>query len=149
MKQIKEKIVDLYSEFIEFEKLVKNKNADIVKLKGDIKTLATGKDPEAFKDVLLNTYVDTILYNKDLQVIYLKLINTIELYIEFSKESLPEDIEKFYNSMKDWAPKRDFKIEKEDLVEVEPGKLEKAREDFLKGEFYQGILKKVKDISNV
>jgi len=149
MKQIKEKIVDLYSEFIEFEKLVKNKNADIVKLKGDIKTLATGKDPEAFKDVLLNTYVDTILYNKDLQVIYLKLINTIELYVEFSKESLPEDIEKFYNSMKDWAPKRDFKIEKEDLVEVEPGKLEKAREDFLKGDFYQGILKKVKDINNV
>ena len=149
MKQLKEKISDLYSEFTEFERLVKVKNEEVVKLKGDIKTLASGKDPEALKDVVLNTYVDTILYNKDLQVIYLKLINAIELYIEFSKEPLSEEVEKFYNSMKDWAPKRDFKIEKEELVEVESGKLEKARENFLKGDFYQGILNKIKDVKNV
>jgi len=149
MKQLKSKIAELYSEFKQFEEIVKLKNEEVVKLKGNVKALISDKDPETFKDVLLNAYVDTILYNKDLQVLYLKLINAIEIYIEFSTESLPEEIEKFYNDMKDWAPKRDFKIEKEDLVEVEPGKLAKAREDFLKGDFYQGLLKQIKESNNV
>jgi hypothetical protein len=149
MKQLKDKITELYTEFIEFEKLVKIKNEEITNLKGGIKSLAAGKDIEALKDIVLTTYVDTILYNKDLQVLYLKLINAIEIYIEFSIEPLPKEIENYYDSMKGWAPKRDFKIEKGTIVEVELGKLEKAREDFLKGDFYQNILNKIKDIENV
>jgi hypothetical protein len=142
MESIKQKVVDLYTEYKEFESIVKAKNENLAKDKDNLKDVVSGKDIEELQKVLVHVYVDTILYNKDLQLMFLKLINSIELYQEFFSDSLPEDIVTFYSSMKNWAPKRIFMIEKGDLVETETGLLDEERAKFLESDFFKEILKK-------
>lgn len=142
MESIKQKVVDLYTEYKEFESIVKVKNENLAKDKDNLKDVVSGKDVEELQKVLVHVYVDTILYNKDLQLMFLKLINSIELYQEFFSDSLPEDVVTFYSSMKNWAPKRIFMIEKGDLVETETGLLEEERAKFLESDFFKEILKK-------
>jgi hypothetical protein len=143
MENLKNKIAGLYSEYQEFEKIVKEKNRQISEKGTSIQDLVKDKSPEEMENVLLHVYVDTILYNKDLQILFFKLLTNIETYIEFSKEDLPAEILEFYNNMKTWSPKRVFMIEKEDLVETETGTLEKARKEFLESDFFKGILQQV------
>ena len=143
MENLKNKIVELYSEYQVFEKIVKEKNRQISEKGTSIQDLVKDKSPEEMENVLLHVYVDTILYNKDLQMLFFKLLTNIETYIEFSKEDLPTEILEFYNNMKTWSPKRVFMIEKEDLVETETGTLEKARKEFLESDFFKGILQQV------
>lgn len=142
MESLKQKVVGLYTEYKEFESIVKVKNENLAKDKDNLKDVVSGKDIEELQKVLVHVYVDTILYNKDLQLMFLKLINSIELYQEFFSESLPEDVVTFYSSMKNWAPKRIFMIEKGDLVETETGLLEEERTKFLDSDFFKDILKK-------
>ncbi len=142
MESLKQKVVGLYTEYKEFESIVKVKNENLAKDKDNLKDIVSGKDIEELQKVLVHVYVDTILYNKDLQLMFLKLINSIELYQEFFSESLPEDVVTFYSSMKNWAPKRIFMIEKGDLVETETGLLEEERTKFLDSDFFKDILKK-------
>jgi hypothetical protein len=142
MESIKQKVVYLYTEYKEFESIVKAKNENLAKDKDNLKDVVSGKDIEELQKVLVHVYVDTILYNKDLQLMFLKLINSIELYQEFFSDSLPEDIVTFYSSMKNWAPKRIFMIEKGDLVETETGLLDEERAKFLESDFFKEILKK-------
>lgn len=142
MESIKQKVVDLYTEYKEFESIVKVKNDNLTKDKDNLKDVISGKDVEDLQKLLVHVYVDTILYNKDLQLMFLKLINSIELYQEFFSDSLPEDVVTFYSSMKNWAPKRVFMIEKGDLVETETGLLEEERTKFLDSDFFKDILKK-------
>lgn len=143
MENLKNKIVELYSEYQIFEKIVKEKNKQISEKGTSIQELLKDKSPEEMESVLLHIYVDTILYNKDLQILFFRLITNIETYIEFSKEDLPTEILEFYNNMKTWSPKRVFMIEKEDLVETETGTLEKARKEFLESDFFKGLLQQV------
>lgn len=143
MENLRNKIVELYSEYKEFEKIVKEKNKQISDKGNSIKDLVKDKSPEELENVLLHVYVDTILYNKDLQILFFKLITNIETYIEFSNEDLPSEISEFYNEMKTWSPKRVFMIEKDDLVETETGTLEKARKEFLESDFFKGLLQQV------
>lgn len=143
MKQLEEKIINLYSEYKEFDSVVKEKNKAIVNKKASVKDILQDKSVEEAKDVLLHVYVDAILYNKDLQIIFFKLITNIETYLEFSKEPLNEEIMNFYNEMKNWSPKRVFILEKGELVETETGTLEKARKDFLESDFFKGLLEQV------
>lgn len=142
MELIKQKVVDLYTEYREFESIVKAKNEDLAKDKSTLKDVVAGKDIDELQEVLVHVYVDTILYNKDLQLMFLKLINSIEDYQEFFSESLPEEIVKFYSDMKSWSPKRVFMIEKGNLVETETGLLEEERAKFLDSDFFKEILKK-------
>ena len=88
MENLKNKIVELYSEYQEFEKIVKEKNRQISEKGTSIQDLVKDKSPEEMENVLLHVYVDTILYNKDLQILFFKLLTNIETYIEFSKEDL-------------------------------------------------------------
>lgn len=143
MENLKNKIVELYSEYQIFEKIVKEKNKQISEKGTSIQELLKDKSPEEMESVLLHIYVDTILYNKDLQILFFRLITNVETYIEFSKEDLPTEILEFYNNMKTWSPKRVFMIEKEDLVETETGTLEKARKEFLESDFFKGLLQQV------
>ena len=140
MEQLKNKIEELYNEYATFEKVVKEKNKAITDKQNSVKDLLEGKSPEDIQDVLVHIYVDTILYNKDLQIAFFKLITNIETYLEFSKEQLSNEIMEFYNSMKTWSPKRVFVLEKGDLVETEPGTLDKARKDFMESDFFKGLL---------
>jgi hypothetical protein len=143
MKQLEEKIISLYSEYKEFDAVVKEKNKVITEKKSSVKDILKDKSPEEVKDVLLHVYVDGILYNKDLQIMFFSLITNIETYLEFSKEPLNEEITNFYNEMKSWSPKRVFVLEKGELTETEVGTLDKARKDFLESDFFKGLLEQV------
>jgi len=144
MKQLQEKITALYSDYVEFDKAVKEKNKIISEKQTTVKDLVKGKTVEEMEDILVHVYVDTILYNKDLQILFFKLITNIETYLEFSKEPLSDDIVEFYNSMKTWSPKRVFMLEKGELVETETGTLDKARTEFMESDFFKGIAEQVK-----
>lgn len=144
MKQLEEKIEALYKEYKEFDSIVREKNSAITNKQTSIKDIIQGKSFEEMQDVLMHIYVDAILYNKDLQILFFRLITNIESYLEFSKEPLSEEITNFYNEMKTWSPKRIFVLEKGDLVETEPGSLEKARKEFLESDFFKGMLEQIK-----
>lgn len=140
MKQLEEKIISLYSEYKEFDAVVKEKNKAITEKKSSVKDILKDKSAEEVKDILLHIYVDAILYNKDLQIMFFRLVTNIETYLEFSKEPLNEEITNFYNEMKNWSPKRIFVLEKGELTETEVGVLDKARKDFLESDFFKGLL---------
>jgi DNA-directed RNA polymerase delta subunit len=140
MEQLKNKIEILYNDYTNFEKVVKEKNKVITEKQNSIKELLDGKSAEDIEDVLVHIYVDTILYNKDLQMLFFKLVTNIETYLEFSKEPLSEEVIEFYNSMKTWIPKKVFVLEKGDLVETEVGTLDKARKEFMESDFFKGLL---------
>jgi hypothetical protein len=143
MKQLEEKIISLYNEYKEFDTVVKEKNKEITQKKGSVKDIVKGKSTDEVKDVLLHIYVDAILYNKDLQIMFFRLVTNIETYLEFSKEPLNEEITNFYNEMKTWSPKKVFVLEKGGLAEAEVGVLEKARKDFLESDFFKGMLEQI------
>jgi hypothetical protein len=140
MEQLKNKIEILYNDYTSFEKVVKEKNRIVTEKQSSIKDLLEGKSAEDMENVLVHIYVDTILYNKDLQILFFKFITNIETYLEFSKEPLNEEITEFYNTMKTWSPKRVFVLEKGDLVETEPGTLENARKEFMESDFFKGLV---------
>jgi hypothetical protein len=143
MKQLEEKIISLYNEYKEFDEVVKEKNKTITEKKTSVKDIIKDKNLDEVKDVLLHIYVDAILYNKDLQIMFFRLITNIETYLEFSKEPLNEEITSFYKEMKNWSPKKVFILEKGDLVETEVGVLEKSRKDFIESDFFKGILEQI------
>lgn len=143
MKQLEEKIIALYNEYKEFDAVVKEKNKEITQKKTSVKDIVKDKSADEVKDVLLHIYVDAILYNKDLQIMFFRLVTNIETYLEFSKEPLNEEITNFYNEMKTWSPKKVFVLEKGELVETEVGVLDKARKDFLESDFFKGMLEQV------
>lgn len=145
MEAIKSKVISLYSEYKEFESVVKKKNEELTNNKANLKDVIQGKKVEELQDVLVHVYVDTILYNKDLQILFLKVINAIEIYKEFATDELPEEVLKFYSDMKTWAPKRVFVVEKGELVETESGILEEERTKFLESDFFKELLNKTKD----
>jgi hypothetical protein len=142
MENLTSKAISLYAEYKEFETIVKKKNSDIANKSDNLKDLVVGKTPEELQDILTHVYVDTILYNKDLQIMFFKLITTIEMSLEFSKVELPEEVMNFYNEMKSWAPKKVFMIEKGDIVESEKGNLDSARKEFVESDFFKELLKK-------
>jgi hypothetical protein len=143
MKQLEEKIINLYNEYKEFDAVVKEKNKEITQKKTSVKDIVKDKSTDEVKDILLHIYVDAILYNKDLQIMFFRLVTNIETYLEFSKEPLNEEVTTFYNEMKTWSPKKVFVLEKGELVETEVGVLDKARKDFLESDFFKGMLEQV------
>jgi hypothetical protein len=143
MKQLEEKIISLYNEYKEFDTVVKEKNEEVTKKKTSVNEIIKDKPLDEIKDVLLYIYVDAILSNKDLQIMFFRLVTNIETYLEFSKEPLNEEITNFYNEMKTWVPKKVFVLEKGELVETEVGVLDKARKEFLESDFFKGMLEQV------
>lgn len=139
MENLKNKIIQLFNEYKEVEVIVNEKNKLISEKGSTIQELIKNKSIEQLENVLVHVYVDTILYNKDLQILFFRLITNIETYLEFSKEDLPKKILDFYNEMKTWSPKRIFVIEKGELVETETGVLESSRKEFLESDFFKGL----------
>jgi len=144
MENLKQKINSLYKEYKEFDEIVKEKNKAVTEKKSTVKEMVEGKSVEQVQDVLIHLYVDTLLYNKDLQILFFKLVSNIETYLEFSKDDLDKEVSDFYQSMKTWAPKRVFMLEKGEIVETEVGIQEKARKEFLESDFFKGFSEKMK-----
>jgi hypothetical protein len=145
MENLKQKINSLYKEYKEFDEIVKEKNKAVTEKKSTVKEMVEGKSVEEVQDVLVHLYVDTLLYNKDLQILFFKLVSNIETYLEFSKDDLDKEVSDFYQSMKTWAPKRVFMVEKGQIVETEVGLQEKSRKEFLESDFFKGFLDKMKN----
>jgi len=144
MEKVKEKINSLYAEYKEFDAIVKEKNKEITDKKATVKDMVEGKSVEEVQEIMIHLYVDTLLYNKDLQILFFKLVSNIETYLEFSKESLDKEVHDFYQEMKVWSPKRVFMLEKGKIIETEVGIQEKARKEFLESDFFKGFLDKMK-----
>lgn len=142
MEELKEKIIGLYHKYKELESIVESKNKELVLNKEKIVGSSLNKDIDELEKVLVNIYVDTVIYNKDLQIAFYHLFLNIETYEELSTVDLPKEIKEFYSQMKKWAPKRTFVVEKGVLVETETGVLEKAREEFIKSDFFKNLLPK-------
>jgi hypothetical protein len=145
MEKIKEKINSLYAEYKEFDTIVKEKNKEVTDKKATVKDMLDGKSVEEVQEVLIHLYVDTLLYNKDLQILFFKLVSNIETYLEFSNDDLDKEVSEFYHSMKVWSPKRIFMLEKGNIIETEVGVQEKARKEFLESDFFKGFLDKMKN----
>lgn len=144
MEKIKEKINSLYLEYKEFDAIVKEKNKEVTDKKNTVKDMVEGKSVEEVQEVLIHLYVDTLLYNKDLQILFFKLVSNIETYLEFSSDDLDKEVYEFYQNMKVWSPKRVFMLEKGKIVETEVGVQDKARKEFLESDFFKGFLDKMK-----
>jgi hypothetical protein len=111
MELLKDKVASLYVEYKEFEKVVKAKNEALYKDKANLKEVVEGKTVEELQQVLVHTYVDTILYNKDLQILFFKLIVSIETFLEVVGQGLQEDIQNFYKN-------KGLELKKEDMSEI-------------------------------
>lgn len=144
MEKVKEKINSLYAEYKEFDAIVKEKNKEATDKKDTVKDMVEGKSMEELQEVLIHLYVDTLLYNKDLQILFFKLVSNIETYLEFANDDLDKEVSEFYQTMKVWSPKRVFMLEKGQIVETEVGVQEKARKEFLESDFFKGFLDKMK-----
>ncbi len=142
-QQFKEQVEHIFKEYAEINSIVQEKNKLIANKQGDLKKSLEGKSIDELQTVLTHTYVDTLLYNKELQFLFVKVVNAIEMYKSLVSEPLADEIEEFYKSMRQWMPKRMFTVEKDELVEVEKGLLDKERKNFLEGEFFQRILSQV------
>lgn len=142
-QQFREQVEHLFKEYAEINSIVQEKNKIIANKQGDLKKSLEGKSIEELQTVLTHTYVDTLLYNKELQFLFVKVINAVEMYKSLENEPLSKEVEDFYKDMKQWMPKRMFAIEKNELVEVEKGLLEEERKKFLEGEFFQRLLSQV------
>lgn len=144
MEKLKNKILDLLTEYEKLEAIVSGKNKEIETKRENLQELIKNSELDEIEKVLTYIYADTILYNTDLQMAFIRLIYNIETYKEISEENLPENIQVFYNKMKNWAPKRTFMVEKEDLVETEIGILEKKRLEFLNSDYYKSFKENIK-----
>lgn len=142
---LKSKIVDLYAGYKELDGIVKAKNKEISELNTSAKDIIDGKSIEETQKVLTHMYVDTVLYNKDLQICFFTLVNNIETYLELTDAPLPEEILNFYSTMKTWVPRRMFMVEKGELIETETGILDSERTKFLESDFFKQILEKTKE----
>lgn len=130
----KETIELLYKDFKEIDEIVKLKNSLVQNSRKNLKELLDGKTPEEAEDALTYIYVDSILYNSNLQTVFVRLMHYIELFKTVTQDSLNEEIEQFYKDMKQWMPKSIFKAVGGELVEVETGMLDKSRKAFLESE---------------
>lgn len=141
MEKLQHKIVSLYNEYMEFQKLLQDKNKEFLAKKEDMPNLLKEGLNENLESMLIHIYSDMVLYNQDLQFLFMILMTNIITYVELSKDPLSEEIKQFYDSHKQWYPKRAFAIEKEQLVEAEKGSLEVKRKEFLESDYYKSILK--------
>ncbi len=139
MKQFNDYIETLFKEYSEVDSIVQAKNKFIKDKQADLKNSIQGKSIDELEDLLIHTYVDTTLYNKDLQILFVRLICNIDTYKSLYSELLSEDIEAFYTKMRQWMPKRLFKVEKGELVESETGVLEEERKKFIESDFLKGL----------
>ena len=80
MRQFSDYIETLFKEYTEVDSIVQAKNKFIKDKQADLKNSIQGKSIDELEDLLIHTYVDTTLYNKDLQILFVRLICNIDTY---------------------------------------------------------------------
>lgn len=127
------KISDRYEDFLQFESLVKQKLEKVKNAKQDIKVdeIKDESSLQVVAKMYTDIYVDLVLFNRDKDIVFAKLMNEIDLFKELEKDGLPENIIEFYNSHKSYVATQMFIIKDDKVIEREDGMLQKNRDDFL------------------
>lgn len=125
---IKEKLVDSYNRYLEFDTIVKKKNEEIKDREANTKLMVSSLDDENGMENLKNKYKDSLLYNAQLRMSFENLMYLISTCFELGVE-IPEDISKFYNDSLNFKSKPIFAVEKQELIAVDQEVLENCRKE--------------------
>ena len=140
MEKVLHKIERLYDEYLEFQSLLQGKNKEFLSKKEEIPDLLKEGLNETLEKILVHLYSDMVMYNADLQYLFMIIMTNINTYVEEVQDPLPERIKTFYETHKQYYPKRTFAIEKGEIIEAETGLLDKKRKEFLECDYYKSIL---------
>ena len=125
---IKEKLVDSYNKYLEFDEIVKKKNEELKDRESNTKLMVSSLDDEDGIENLKNRYKDSLLYNSQLRMSFENMMYLISICFELGVE-IPEDISKFYNEFLNFKTKPIFAVEKQELVTVDQEVLENCRKE--------------------
>lgn len=128
-------IEDLHEAYLSANKIVEDRNKELREKvdRKNLNSLFEKGDIDAIEEVLVESKIDNIFYNRFLQLTFTKLI----FYIEASKlvgEELSKEVLDFYEENKKWLPNPIFTMEKGKLVEAEKGVLKRERDAYLNSE---------------
>jgi len=136
-KLLKNKIINLYKDFLDLSSITKIKNEDIQKYKKELNLDFNLKENvEKFS----NMVADFTLMSRDAQIIFTELFNIVKLYRDLNLEALPEDIIEFYSKNEIYFPKTLFVIKEDGLVEKEEGSLQRERDKFMKSDYLKNLI---------
>ena len=147
MKELLEgRIKQDFSDYIDLEAIIKEKQKELEKNKSDIVSGAAGNVDDIEKRIKFyqNFYIDLTLFMSDLKVIFSRLFFNIDLHKDLNYDGLPTEIVEFYNANRTFAPRQMFVVKDGKISEKEEGSLEKERQNFLQSDFLKGLIDKVK-----
>lgn len=143
--QIKTKILNNYNNYLELEKILKDKQENLKSKQEDIrKELENSKDENQMQKIIefhQDKYINFNFLVNDSQITFVRLFNLIDLFKELGYEDLPEEVAHFYESQKSFSPREVFIIKNGELLERETGLLEKARKNFLESDYFKSLMK--------
>lgn len=134
---LRDKIVNLHKDFLDFNIVIEGKNKEIQDYKKDFsKSLNVEDSVEIFS----NLVADFTLLSRDTQIIFTELFSMIKLYNDLNFETLPNNIIEFYNNNLKFLPKKLFVSKDGGIVEKEEGTLKAERERFLKSDYLKSLI---------
>lgn len=134
-----QKINSDYQDLLSFDALIKEKRESVEQ--GKTKIFENKMDNlEDIASTYSDMYVDLVLFNRDLRVIFDRLHFQISLFNELGFEGLSKDVVNFYNESQVNVQKQMFIIKDDKVIEKEEGILEKERKRFLEGDLMKQIM---------
>lgn len=128
-----------YQDLLSFDALIKQKKEEVEL--GKKKIIEQKFDNiEDVASTYSDMYVDLVLFNRDLRIIFDRLHFTIALFNELGFEGLSKDIIDFYNESQINVQKQIFIIKDDKVIEKEEGILERERKKFLEGDLMKQIM---------
>jgi hypothetical protein len=124
---MKERIINLYSDYLKFDAILKTENEKLKEKENLIESLIKGESIEEDSENLKNFYKDSILKNTQLRANFEFLMFLIQEYSALDLEELPKEIKEFYNISLPFKTKPLFKIENEELIVVDNEILRQSR----------------------
>jgi hypothetical protein len=140
MKEIlKNRILKGYQNFLDLEKIIKEKNTEITQVKEKISSenLSTIEEKA---DLYKSIYIDFTFLINDSKINFSRLFFDTDLYKELGFDDLPPEIVEFYNKNRFFAPKEIFIIKDGVAIEREEGILSIEREKFMNSDFFTSLM---------
>jgi hypothetical protein len=123
VNKLQNQIVEYYNQYQVINRIAEEEILAAKKLKTEIKDLTE----ETFEKAS-NTMIDSLLITGESKYHLEILISFIKLYLEVEEEPLPQEIADFYKTNKQFAYKRLWAIEKDNLTPTDTELLKQARE---------------------
>lgn len=136
---LKNRILEGYQNFLDLEKIIKEKNVEITQVKEKMTTDGLSNIEEK-ADLYKNIYIDFTFLINDSKINFNRLFFNIDLYKELGYDDLPAEIVEFYNTNRFFVPKEIFMIKDGKAIEREEGTLKNEREKFMNSEFFTSLM---------